>query len=363
MRVAKEMLCQGHDIIVLTQSLDECVDFDMSKVVVVRSILNRSTLILRILTRLGRILGIALFDIDHFWIWKAKKEVKKLLKVFVPDFVYCRSSPIDPFPVGVYSKKRFNSKLLLHFTDPIPSISEYPRRTLYIKNLSKNVSSYIKYADKLSFGTKEMLEYEEKLLRQRLKDISFVSPDAVSNALLYNVDKPKGKPLTLVYLGSICKSRNPWPLFNALKKCYEHDGINLEIYSGNMLISSEYSSFIKFIGRTHDIHSALGQADILVDLDIDESYGRNVFISSKLKDYLLINRPILSIASPDSPTRRLLDGLKTVVVVDNNEYSIIRGINQIRSMVFIDEYYKERCEVIDIFSPKNIVSNIITQMK
>jgi hypothetical protein len=83
-----------------------------------------------------------------------------------------------------------------------------------------------------------------------------------------------------------------------------------------------------------------------------------VFISGKLKDYLCTNIPILSITPSNSPSRYLLENLKTVEVVSNDKDSIINAILKIAQTEYCEEDYKERVEIMKPFVVKNIVDEI-----
>lgn len=360
-RMVKEMVRQEVETKVLTQFYNK--NINSIEIKEVRSSLNYNSIVSRLLRKIGRFLGCTWFEYDVLWFYLCKKELDKIILEWEPDYIYCRSTPADPFFLGQYAKNKYGTKVLYHFTDPNPSPSEYPNKKRITRRLSFKISNIIRQADLVSFGTEEMRKMEEELTNLNLKEKSFISPDVAEHSLIKYSKPIKHSAIRLVYFGSFPKSRNPLPLFQAISYLNsKNTKCELIIYSNRGSIKQIYDG-VKFVGRSSNRSQALNDADIFVDLDIEESYGRNVYVSSKLKDYLLYNRPILSIASTDSPTRRLLNGLETIRVVRNNYIDISKAINDMTQDHFTDKDYEERLSVIDTFNPIRVVNELHKKMK
>lgn len=361
-RIANEMATQGHEIKVLTES-NFSKEYEKSiEIYTVKSILNTETFMSRALRKVGRILQITWFEYDKCWIWKCRKEIKNIVKFWAPDFIYCRSTPFEPFFIGKYLKEAYGFKVLMHFTDPSPADTEYPNKKVFSRRLVRICRDLLFYADRLSFGTKEMLQLEEELLNTHLEEKSFISPDVVKDCSQKFFPRPTCSNKKIVYFGSITRSRNPHPLFRAIEQLNRNGKLcSLLVYSKQYSNTRKYPN-VHFVGRSENVSEALADADIFIDLDISESSGRNVYMSSKIKDYLLYNRPILSIATNNSPVGNMLKGLKTVIVVKNFEDEIYKALIVLLNKSYNDEVYIERKTIISRYAPELVVKEILNNI-
>ena len=168
--------------------------------------------------------------------------------------------------------------------------------------------------------------------------------------------------IILVYLGSIAGYRNPLPLFRAVDILRtEGHNVKLLVYSVRPVSINYDSEGIYYCGRTPHINQALQQADILIDLDV--KMNNSPFISSKIKDYIRVNRPIVAITQKNSPTYKATDGLSTVVLVENEESIIKSAIKKAMVLGNNPEQYIERQDLLNYFSPQVVVSTIMNRMK
>ncbi len=358
-RVANELARQQHVVKIVTQNGARDNLIESIQVYEIQSILNDNSIIFRILRKLGRYFQFYFFENDHLWPFMCRKIIDNIYNEWKPDLVYCRSTPHDPFFIGKYIKRKYGSKVLMHFTDPLPMVTEYSTKPRLIEQGKKQIIDLIKYADYLSFGTKEMIEWEENILGQTLNIYSFESPDVASDTKQRYLKIPPHSSIRMVYYGSINVSRNPIPLFEALEHLRKN-GLNCElfIYSDQASKFNRYDG-VYFVGRANNRDDIFASADILVDLAIEACYGKDVFISSKLKDYLLYNRPILSIAGEKSATRSLLRGLDTILISRNTVDEIMISIKTLVNQKLNNDDYNDRKKVIDKFNPSLIAKSII----
>lgn len=361
-RVANELAKQGHEVKVISSIVYQKIDNSNCELFEIKSLINRSSIVFRLVKKAGRILQVSWFDYDWLWIRKCQKRIDELFKIWRPDFVYCRSTPFEPFFLGKYIKKKYRIKVLMHFNDPMPAISEFPNKQRFISAMSRQMKDLVSYADKLSYGTKEMWKMEEVLLGIDLSPKSFVSPDVVNETQLKFFEKDKHNSFLLVYFGSFNISRNPLPLFTVIEQL-RAEGANceLKVYSTQ---GNEFKTYdgVRFVGKSQDKDRVLSEPDVLVDLTVENIRGGDVYVSSKLKDYLIYNRPILSISGEGCATRNMLKGLKTVLSVENEINPIKRAVLSMMSSNFSDNDFEEREELINLFDPTKIVKQVIYEM-
>lgn len=296
------------------------------------------------------------------WSWRLRLYINALviLKNFKPDVIYARSTPVAVCEVAAKLGRKTGIKVIMHFTDPVPAPIEWDPNAGYRKRMVSTMNNILPYADLISFGNGAMRDYQQSLLSYNFMSKTFISPDPGPPISPYYDSKEKTPEIKLVHLGAIYGNRNPKPLYDAIEmlnnmgyKC------SLDIYDNNRT-NEVTPSFVRYVGRTKDIPSALLSADILINLDGDDATP--VFISSKLKEYLYCSRPIVSITPDNSPTRQLVGHMSSVTCVSNNKDEIINAIIMYREQEYVSDYYDDRLATIEAFKPKNIAKNIYQQM-
>lgn len=295
-----------------------------------------------------------------YWVWvmKAYQAGVELLRENKAMAIYTRANPISVCSVGIKLKKRFNVPIIMHFTDPVPAPIEWTPDVKKRERQIKQMKSFLPMADRVSFGNNHMLSYVESTLGISICNKAFVSPDPGATSFKCFPKKSiKDDTLKLLFLGNIYGNRKPERLFKAMERVSTDYTIEFFLYGNN---SGNFPSFVKVCKRTNDISSAMQYADILVDIDGDDK--EPVFISSKLKDYLSVNRPILSITPLNSPSRELLSKLRTVVISKNEVSEIESSLRFLIQKEYSNSDFEERESIMEIFNPKRIASDIISNI-
>lgn len=363
-RIINELSYSGHDIIAVCANLyDKEKVCKNVRVVECRNLLSESSFLLRIRQKLYRVFGLDPTNSQHLWRIRAYICCLKLIKDWNPTFIYCRTTPIDPNFVGSLLSKRYHIPVCQHFTDPIPppiNKGVTPSKTRY--SLLRSSYTVLKTANLVSFGTQQMLEFQQSLLDFDITKKAFVSPDSTASVGVDGIFLPtiNSDVTRLVYLGSIYWTRNPYPLYSAIEKLVSCGAkIELILYCNKRNHDPEYG-WLKYAGFTDNISVALENATVLVDLDGDDECP--VFMSSKLKDYIVVNRPILSITPANSPSAELLGDEKTVFITENDEYEIRSKLESIMRSSFSDCDYYSRFKLASKFNPSVIATTLAEQM-
>ncbi len=354
-RIACELAAQGQSVIVVTSS-NYSKKHDVVKVIRVSPVIKESLFVYRVVRKFFYILGCGRYIWHKGWQYQSRKEVRRLIKKQHFDWIYCRSTPFDANMVMVGVDTVI--PVLQHFTDPLPPEGAYLPKGASAKWLLRKAEKIVNKASLLSFGNEFMYSYQVSLLNKPIKNF-FISYDASSSSELHFLPKPSNEVYTIVYLGNIYGARNPRPLIEAMEYL-GGDHLKLVIYSKRPRTGYIQETFVEYKGVEKDVFSVMEKADLLLDLDGDSL--NQVYISSKLKDYLLVNRPILSITPQGSPSSMLLSGLKTARVVNNDFKSISAALNAMRNIDYQDVDYYERKKIINMFSPSEVVKEIIKHM-
>lgn len=355
-RVVSELKRQGNEVFVITSE----TSIKDNYVIECPNRLSDNSVIIRGAKKLYRLLTGDLLEYNFLWRKRAYKRSLEVIEQYKIDWIYCRTTPLDSCVVGSKLKKKTNLKLLLHFTDPVPS--EYSTHSKWLLNiLIKKYGKIAEQSDLVSYGTKEMQKCQESLFH--ISDgKSFVSPDAASSSEPLCLPNEKGDLKKLVYFGGFGDYRDPYPLFEAIEAMNKvGTKVILLVYMRKPLTQKAIPSNVTFMGRTDDMKSALAEADILVDLDVINE--KSVYLSSKIKDYILVNRPILAITRAESPTFNLVKGMNSFICCENEKDKIIESINAIMHKDQLDFVYEERQLLIDYFSPYRVAKEILEKMR
>lgn len=356
-RLACEMLKQGIDLKIITSCNKSKIDED--NVLEVSECIKEGTFLKILQLKLYQLLFRGYYDCNFIWRHRAVIAAKKKFQSWEPDLIYSRSTPFDSFDVGIKLRNLIGKPLLVHFTDPRPAPIEYVPAGVRREAHRKSSQYYLSSADFISMGTNEAISYIELETGIKLKSRVFVSPDSVAFPDMQYLDKCKTKDTHLVYLGDIYGSRDVHPLLDAICNLRNSGfDIVLDIYTDRL--TEVYPDFVNIKGRTNNVIQALRDADILIDIDGNDQYP--VFVSSKLKEYIAVNRPIISITPVNSPSATICKDLDTILCVRNDSKIITECIRHLISCY--DSFdYKERNDLISRFSARTIVYDILRHTK
>ena len=361
-RVVDALAEKGHEIVVLTSSSALSTESKSKvKFFYIPSLTDSCSLLARFFSRLQSQKFLSIYH--YFWVKRTYNKANSVIESLRPDIIYCRTSPIEACYVGEKLGSLYNIPILQHFADPIPAPVEYLPESRRRSVLIKRVKRIIEAANMVSFGNERMLSYVQEQINLPFFNKAFVSPDMASGSNIhYEIASSNKERTVLTYFGNIYGGRNPSNLLNALLHLY-NKGMKIEMRIYSTVMPSLLNKYPFIISKTvtSDIQHALCEADILVDIDGDDT--EPVFISSKLKDYLLVNRPILSITPKNSPSCAILSNIVTARVVVNDQVEIENAIMYFISSMFSDADYSDRQPIIDYFSPQNVSNEIEKRLK
>lgn len=268
-----------------------------------------------------RKLSIILFSVDLFD-WALVKKINKSIDTAKYDIVFSLMSLHNFMPLYLGNLLKNSNKKVdwyVYSVDAVPPPLGWGESTFYRKGLTKMMRTNFKKINKFYSSNEVMLNYQLNLLK-----CSFSG----EKGYIHTPGKYKGKKIfdknndgffNLLYTGGIYGVRRPESLVEAFYRItllYE----NIRLYFvGTNPVSVDLSKYderfkskIIFVSYTDDLEKYYQLADVLIDIDAD--LDNDVFMSSKFFNYIMINRPILSITRENSPTHlyALKNGLKNV---------------------------------------------------
>lgn len=254
-------------------------------------------------------------------------------------------------------------KSIAYFVDAIPAPLGWSVNNLEFRGLQRFSARRIKRLDALFSSNAQMLEYQLSLV----SDVTHLR-----TGVLYNPISSTGKifpsasknQFNFLYAGSLYGKRTPKYLLDALKKVLkQNDKVYLVFVGSN--IESQDLSVLNDVEKAHvvikpfasDLDPYYRDAVALVDIDADMC--DDVFLSSKVTNYLPVNRIILSETGRNSPASRLFSGVKSIVQCGHDSDEIAKSMLRI-----IDEAatstYEDRLLLIEAFSVGAVVDQMET---
>lgn len=256
-----------------------------------------------------RKLSVILFSIDIFDLILSKK-INKSIDTSKYDIIFSLMSLHNFMPLYLGSiLKRSNKEIDWHVysVDAVPPPLGWGESMFYRNGLIKMMRSYFRGINKFYSSNEVMLNYQLNLLNYPfLGEKGYIHTPAKYKQKKF-FDKNNDGFFNLLYTGGIYGVRRPESLIEAFYKITLQYEKTRMYFVGTSPISVDLSKYddvfkskIIFVKYTDDLEKYYQLADILVDIDAD--LDNDVFMSSKFFNYIMINRPILSITRKNSPT-------------------------------------------------------------
>ncbi|MFA6592574.1 MAG: glycosyltransferase [Bacteroidales bacterium] len=279
---------------------------------------------------------------------------------------------------GIAAKRRFRVPLVSFFMDAIPSPVGWIEDGLYRHRMERLVTKGLRQADGLLSTNPKMLDYEAGFLPVDRhvgiggKNTSghamtdFVFTPCVTSSLT-RIPRAASADFTFLYAGSIYGPRRLDHLLKAFARLID-EGRNVRLnFVGTHDIEKTISGLpnnvqekITITNRVADLTPYYSQACALVDIDAE--LPDDVFLSSKITNYVSIDRPVISETGPDSESRRLFKGLKTVIQCGHDAEELHDAMEEVITCRVPDDY-SERDSIIKQFSLEENSAKLIAFLK
>lgn len=298
---------------------------------------------------------------DWYWAWKTSSKIVEKDKKYDLIFSFLSSGNYAAIIAGAILSAKFNCKLAIHSTDAIPAPIGWVKYDLFYKGLKKLMANYLSLTDAYFTTNIQMLNYQL---------LTFKPKNNLITNVIYNPGLSQNKVFPIsntgtnnfLYTGGIYGVRKADNIINGFVRL-------LEIYpdSNLVFIGSHFSTIslsaytsntlkrINFIPYTRDLEPYYESATALIDIDAD--IDNDVFISSKMPIYLMINRIIISETSDCSPSKQLFEGIDSIFQCTHNSDQLcdamIKAIKLKEKISFDD-----RIKKIELFKIENIISQL-----
>jgi glycosyltransferase involved in cell wall biosynthesis len=356
-----ERLIQGlsslHQIDVLTADYSPSLDLTKTSDTIISKWSHKHT-------RLKKLL-ILLFNVNPYDCYWARKSIK-LLKTH-------RSNKYDiilsflsyqhyaALIAGTYLSKKSKSRHAVYTVDAIPAPNGWLENDSYYKSLKKMMAKYLQNVDILCSANYQMLNYQLSTFRPKENLITDVlyNPGSIE---IKEFPNPRITTNYFVYTGGIYGVRRVVYILKGFEKLLERYPDSKFLFIGSELSPDSLSRLkpetlkkINLVPFTRDLDPYYSCATALIDIDAD--IENDVFLSSKMSNYIMINRIIISETGSNSPSRNLFKEIDSIIQCDHDPDQLCEAMS--KSIEFKHTFdFDDRKTIIKLFDLENIVNRL-----
>lgn len=295
-------------------------------------------------------LGLLKFDIfDIIWSLLVRRKINSEIRYdLVFSFISFHHNAALSTGYKLYKKMNIY-KWAVYSVDAIPAPLGWSNDDLYYRSTKKIMGKYLAHTDYFFSSNEQMLKYQETTFTKKKNSKQGVIYCPSSTKMKYF---DKSDELIFLYTGGIYGLRKVKSLFKGLKLILkDHPAVKIYFVGSRIsdtdlsILDKDERKSIHLFPYTSNLEVFYRQAYALIDIDADTT--NDVFLSSKITNYININRPILAISGLNSPSRNIFDAIDSIICVNHDEYDIYRGMKRIIEKPSYD--FSDRSRVIELF--------------
>lgn len=302
-----------------------------------------------------------LFGNNYHFFWQTRVWLRRLPEGV--DVIYGRSMPLSGCLAAWRLVKRSGLPLFIHFSDPVLS-PWYRPAPMPLRLLRRYYRKLVSAATGISFVTPDAIAYSEQTMGIPLTGKAFVLSH-VGPAPMCLGHKCRDAGPVFLYAGKFYGARTPEKLLAGFAKFQERSPGAIFRFLGAQPESINPEAFrlgvsgsVEILPFTRDVSKAFGEADVLVALDAFE--GAPVFMSTKIIEYLLTDRPVLLLSPRNSPASRLLSRFpETALSVGDEAEEIASAMGKLLSLSCDETAFVGRLKAMEEFSPSSVARSLI----
>lgn len=300
------------------------------------------------------------------WVKKGLQEFQKLKKEFNPDVVlsFISAYGFRVLELGFSISKNNSIPFAIHAVDPLPSTPAWGEHPILRKAIISIIKPYYKHASIISATNEAMLKYQLDVLNIRSKKNTGViyNPAKTPDKILNDPSEPN----SFLYLGTLYAKRNPQLIIDTFND-FLHEVKDSKFYfvgnnrCTNLNIPEALKQRVVFVDWTENPEAYIEKTRTLVD--IDANIHGDVFMSSKISQYLMYNRTVLCITPQGSPVEVFTKNLnKTVFCARHTKEDILKGMHWANMSAFNQAIFAERNEIRKEFEAEYICQQLINNV-
>ena len=251
---------------------------------------------------------------------------------------------------------------MVYCVDAIPAPLGWYPNDLFRRRLTKFFFKYVSQADAFFSSNKQMLDYEVSYMPNYTGVKDYLYTPIRNEAIIKS--KPKGD-IIFLYTGGLYGPRKKEALIDGFRLFIKEYPQAKLIFVGNnskrdfqcaedLILSNN----VEIKGFTPNLQSLYNEATALID--INAYFDNDVFLSSKIINYLPIMKPIISITGNNSPSRNIFTEDSSIIHCSHNKEEIEKALKSTMNLVSIN--YEQREKYLKIFSISAIAQKMLVIM-
>lgn len=258
---------------------------------------------------------------------------------------------------------RLNTKWVVYSVDAIPVPNNWGLNGMMRFSMGRAFRRLIKTCDLFLLANAHMQNYQALSMPNFQGKYGVVytpSRHICSNIGCNNCQTP-----VFLYTGGVYRLRRLDILMNAFRRFLVDEPLAKMVFVGNSNIDAFgiYQDLIstnnvEVYGHIKDLSLFYEKATILLDLNAD--INNDVFLSSKIVNYLPIKKPILCISGENSPARNIFVDDESIQHCNYKIDDIYRAMHYLASMKLIPQ---SREKYIQMFSAQSAVRTLLEAIK
>jgi hypothetical protein len=356
-----EKLIQGlssmHKVDLIAADYEPSTDMSLISTIIISKRYNIHPRIYRFLITL-----FCVNPFDYLWAWKSKIKISRKTAIHYDAVLSFLS--FDNYAAviaGTCLSKKYSIRHAVHSTDAIPAPIGWLEYNRYYRSLKKMMAKYLHDVDAFFTGNSEMLQYQLKTFNPKKNLVTNV---IYTPGLTEKREFPKPDTIVnnFIYTGGIYGLRKAEYILVGFEKLLKIFPESKLIFIGCHFstipsdgLKPETLEKIYFMPYTKDLEPYYSCATALID--IDANIDDDVFLSSKMANYLMINRLIISETGMNSPSRHLFKGIGSIIQCDHDPDQLCEAMR--KSIVSKNNIsFGDRNAIIKLFQLENIVDQL-----
>lgn len=267
----------------------------------------------------------------------------------------------SPMMTGKKIALRWNKRHFVYSVDAIPAPVGWLKDDLFYRKTKRLVAKSLADVDGLFSANEKMLAFQLDIVKPKKNIISgVVYNPSYGGVKTYGL--PADNTNVFLYTGGIYGQRKPKYILGAFRKLLQTYPDSRFEFVGTAIPEEAFSDFTKeerdkivIHGFAKDLQPFYERATALIDIDAD--LPDDIYLSSKMTNYIMINRPIICETGENSPSMTLFKGIPSIFQCGHNVDALAAAMcKAVEQKGKID--FEDRKEVIALFNLENIVEKI-----
>lgn len=289
---------------------------------------------------------------NNFYLWGKRTASTRLSPGAVPDLFYGRAWPHGSLIPAFLLSRRYSRPLILHFSDPFPPPNEQHPGPEFMEGLQAMINE----AKAISFTNENTISYQQRFLSFP-DDKAFVLKHIGPEPAVFG--KPE-QPKHFYHIGGVGRHRPALPLLEGFSLYHQSHPESRLFFVGSSeeylrpLLRKHDFSFVELLPYTDRVQDVIRKAGVLVSIDAE--VDRPIFTPTKVVEYLLTDRPVLSITPPGSPVEKLISRSPdtALAVTCYTKQAIAKGLEKVGKISFSQQAMQNRIAGMDDFRAESV---------